>query len=711
MKRQDFNQQWTFTKEGSSLKYEVDLPHDAMILEQRSSDCKSGSAGAFFPSGIYRYEKKFQAPIEWENKHVLFVFEGVYQKAKIFINGKEAGGHPYGYTSFTVSADDYLSYGAENTLLVIADNSKHPNSRWYSGSGIYRPVWMYVGEKSCIDYEGVKITTVSYLPAKIKVDTKHSGGEVSTEILYKGQIVASGRGDSCELYIPDARLWSDETPEMYECRVTLTKDGSKVDEVLEYFGIRMVEWSHKGLFINGKETLLRGGCIHHDNGLLGARCYQESEERRICIMKKAGYNALRISHNPASRAMLDACDTYGMYVMDETWDMWYNQKTKYDYAHEFDKNYLFDIKAMVNKDYNHPSVIMYSIGNEVTEPVEDKGLNLTNEMTNYIHKLDRSRAVTCGLNLWLLYKTSKGKGVYKSDKDSEQGKEKKADQDMNSTVFNLVASQVGTSINNGAKSQKADKVVSPCMEPLDIAGYNYSSGRYPLDGKAHPGRVVVGTETYPQDIYKNWTMVKKYPYLIGDFVWTAWDYLGEVGLGAWAYSEDGARFNKPYPWLLADTGTIDILGNIGAQADYSAVVWGLRNNPVIHVRPVNHSGERPKKMVWRGTNAMPSWSWKNCEGKKALIEVYSDAAFIDLVLNNKLIGSKRTKQCRAIFKTKYEEGILTAISFDINKNEIGRTDLISSKGSSRIEIAPEKISVNRNEIFYTNINIGSCEMH
>ncbi|WP_099466874.1 glycoside hydrolase family 2 protein [Konateibacter massiliensis] len=706
MKKQDFNNQWTVRKAEEVNAQIIDLPHDAMIVEKREQSCASGSGGAYFPGGVYYYEKTFEVPEEWREQYILFEFEGVYQNAKVYINGKEAGGCPYGYIPFTVSAAPFLNYGEKNTIRVAADNSKHPNSRWYTGSGIYRPVWLYVADKQHIEHEGVKITTLSYRNPRIRVETAHTGKEVCVETLYGGKVIAHGSGDDIELDIPNAKLWSDEAPNLYECRVTLKDNGTVVDEVIEEFGIRMVEWSPKGLFINGKETLLRGGCVHHDNGILGARSYRESEERRIRIMKKAGYNAIRISHNPASKAMLHACDTYGMYVMDETWDMWYSKKTKYDYSHHFEKHYLADIKAMVDKDFNHPSVIMYSIGNEVTEPVEEKGLKLIREMTEYIHKLDTNRAVTCGLNLWLLYTTSKGKGVYKSDQESEQGKEKKADQEMNSTVFNLVASQVGTKINNGAKSKKADEIVSPCLDVLDIAGYNYSSGRYPLDGKLHPNRVIVGSETYPQDIYKNWEMVKKYPYLIGDFVWTCWDYLGEVGLGAWAYSDDGARFNKPYPWLLADTGTIDILGNIGAQADYAAVVWGLHDNPLIHVRPVNHSGEKPKKMVWRGTDAMPSWSWKDCEGKKALIEIYSDSAYVKLVLNDKLIGLKKVKQCKAIFKTKYKAGTLTAIAYDMEKKEIGRTTLISAKGKNAIQIKPEKMNVNQNKVFYVNINIA-----
>lgn len=704
MKKQDFNQEWIFYKENSTDKERVRLPHDAMILEARNPESPSGSAGAFFPGGIYYYEKKFVVPTKWQDKHMELVFDGVYRNAEIMINGQKAGGRAYGYIPFSVSLDQYIRYGEENTILVKADNSEQPNSRWYSGSGIYRPVWLYVGEKHHIKHEGVKITTLSYQPAKIRVETLHTGGEVVTEISYREKMVASAKGDDVEIEIPDAKLWDEHTPELYTCHVTLHNGDNIIDEVTETFGIRKVEWGAQGLFINGKETLLRGGCVHHDNGLLGARCYEESEDRRVRIMKQAGYNAIRSSHYPISKEMLRACDTHGMYVMDETWDMWYQSKTKYDYANYFEQDYCSDMKAMIEKDYNHPSVIMYSIGNEVTEPVHEKGLKLAKEMVAYVKSLDTSRGVTCGLNLWLLVKSSKGSGVYDNVGEGEEQKAKTG-KTMNSTVFNLVASKMGTAINNGAKSRKADLVTSPVLSKFDICGYNYSSGRYPLDGSLHPERIIVGSETYPQDICKNWEMVKQYPYLIGDFVWTSWDYLGEVGLGAWAYTDDAAKFDKPYPWLLADCGTIDILGNIGAQADYAAIIWGVKESPVLHVRPVNHKGQKPIKMVWRGTDAMPSWSWRNCEGNKAMVEVYSNADYVELKINEKSLGRKRVKDHKVIFKVKYVPGTLSAIDFDANGKELGKSELKSAKGRTRISAVSEKEKVVPDEVAYVNVSL------
>ncbi|GHU92644.1 beta-galactosidase [Spirochaetia bacterium] len=711
MKRQDFNKNWVLQKEDGS-KIKVSLPHDAMIAEQRSPDSPGESANAYFPGGFYIYEKDFFVPKYWQDEHIVFQFEGVYKDSKVYINGTEAGGRPYGYIPFFVETAGLLNFGTENKISVVVENIKLPNSRWYTGSGIYRPVWLWVGSEKHINIEGVKISTLSYSPARIKVETSHTGGNVAVAIQRDGEIVAEGKGDTLTLDIPNTQLWSDETPELYQCHVTLTENGVIVDETTETFGVRLVEWSPKGLFVNGKETLLRGGCVHHDNGILGACSYAESEERRVRILKKAGFNAIRSSHNPASPAMLKACDQYGMYVMDETWDMWYGHKNKYDYASDFMDNYKTDIKAMVDQDFNHPSVIMYSIGNEISEPHEQKGIFLAKAMTEYIHSIDINRAVTCGVNLWLILMASKGKGIYKEEDglstekpQSKRPAKKDKQKAVSSTLFNMITSKVGTHMNKAANSKRADKITSPCLDALDIAGYNYASGRYPLEGKAHPNRVVVGSETFPQDIAKNWDMVKKYPYLIGDFMWAAWDYLGEAGAGAWAYTNDGTTFKKPYPWLLADAGAIDILGNIGAEAEYAARVWGLRDKPYIGVRPVNHPGVKPYKMVWRGTNAIASWAWQGCEGNEAIVEVYARADHVELWLNNKQLSKKKIKNYKAIFKTRYIPGTLTAIAYDKNGKELSRSDLISAEGSRHINIIPEKNSVNAGEIVYVDINI------
>lgn len=690
MKKISFNQNWTCN--GTPVR----LPHDAQILEKRNPAVSDGGHG-YFPGGIYTYEKTFTAPTEWEGKKVLVEFEGVYKNSTVSLNGNVVGGHKYGYTTFTVELTG-LNYGGENTLTVVADNSKLPNSRWYTGSGIYRPVWLYVGDAAHIAYQGVKITTLSINPAVIRVETKANAG-VSVEILDGDTVIATGSGAVCEITVPNAKLWSDETPNLYTARVSCSSD-----VVEEKFGIRKISWSNKGLFINGKETLLRGGCVHHDSGILGAATYDESEWRRVRILKEAGFNAIRAAHNPCSRATLEACDHYGMYMMDETFDMWYNRKTKNDYGLDFEENWAEDTAAMVRRDYNHPSVILYSIGNEVAEPCEAKGIEYGKKQIDLIHSLDATRPVTCGLNLMIIGRAAKGQGIYQDvDKNQEEIKKANKASDSNpqnaSLMFNIMVSFVGTGMNKGGNSPKVDALATPIIDALDISGYNYGSGRYPLEEKQHPERIIFGSETFPQDIYKNWEMVKKYPYVLGDFMWTSWDYLGEAGIGAWSYT-GGMPFNRPYPWVLAGAGVIDICGTPDGSCRYASTVWGLEKAPRIAVKPVNHPGVRVSKSVWRGTNAIESWAWSGCEGNKAEVEVYSDAHAVELLVNGKSLGKKKVKECKAIFKTKYASGKVEAVAYDAGGRELLRSELNSAAGKISICAQPEKTVAAADEVVY-----------
>lgn len=688
MKKIDFNDDWKCNGKP------VFLPHDAMIEEGRDPSAASGSAGGYYLGGVYEYEKILSVPKEWKDKHIILQFDGVYKNCSLMVNGIEVSTTAYGYIPFFADITAHLNYEKENRITVIARNDDQPNSRWYTGSGIYRPVHLWICKNDGLRSQEIRITTLSVSPAKIKVEMKH---DADIEIMDNKDVIAYGHGKETVIEIPDADLWSDETPNLYTCRVRYK------DEIIEEkFGIRKIEWSNKGLFINGKETLLRGGCIHHDHGILGARAFKESEYRRIRILKEAGYNALRIAHNPAAAYTLEACDYYGMYVIDETWDCWYAHKNKNDYASDFKEHFQDDIQAMVQRDYNHPSVIMYSIGNEVSEPADTDGLSMEKQLVYLFRQLDQSRAVTAGFNLMILAKASKGKKMYKEDGGMNEDTDKT--NGMNSTMFNLIASFVGTGMNNAANSKKADIATSPALNELDICGYNYASGRYPLEGKIHPQRIIYGSETFPQDLAKNWKMVEKYPYLIGDFMWTAWDYLGEAGIGAWGYGNDARGFNKTYPWMLADTGAFDILGNPNGELFWAQAIWHKLRKPAIAVRPMNHD-EKMYKGTWRGTNAIKGWSYQGCEGRKTVVEVYFDCFRIALYLNGAVIGSKRVKDCRAGFKTKYIPGKLEAIAFDEDNHEIARSEISTCK-NRQIHVFPEKEIVHEGEILYVSVTIG-----
>ncbi len=691
MRKTEFSRSWCFARSGEALA-PVSIPHDAMLLEERKLGNPSGSGCAYFRGGSYEYVKEFTLP---ECESAVLLFEGIYPMGRITLDGEQAAFAHYGYGDCFVDCS-HLADGKPHTIRVSVDNTAVPNSRWYSGAGIYRPVWLFTGGKEHILPEGIRVTTVSHDPAVIRVETAHIGGEVSIEVLDGERVVASASGDNATLEIPNAKLWDAEHPNLYTCRATL----SGGDAAQCQFGIRTLTWSYEGLFVNGKSVKLKGGCIHHDNGVIGARSYAASEYRRVKKMKAFGFNAIRSAHNPMCRSLLDACDELGMYVMDEAWDMWYDHKTTHDYSHRFLENWERDVQAMIAKDYSHPSVIMYSIGNEVTEPYLDKGVEMAEKLVKAFHSLDHTRPATAGINPTLIMMRKMNNNMF------DQGEQPEADDPISSTDFNEQVSKQGERMLAGAALEEVDKASSPCLDRLDVAGYNYATFRYESDAVQHPGRILVGSETFPQKLPTNWALVEKLPYLYGDFMWTAWDYIGEVGIGAWSYHADGKGFTKKYPWLLADVGAFDILGDDNAEAGMASVVWGARKDPYIGVRPVNQNPGDLYMAIWRGTNAIPSWAWQGCEGKEAQVEVYSDAAEIELLLNDVSLGRAIVNtEFRANFTVPYAPGTLTAVAYDKAGNKAGESSLRSAAGEKAIRIAPEGRAA-MGQPLYVNIDIA-----
>ena len=703
MKRTEFNTGWIYGHAGEQ-KAPVQIPHDAMLRDGRATGELTGSAGAYFKAGVYEYEKEFDIPDGAAGKTLKLQFDGVMRNAKVYVNGTEAGGVPYGYIPFWIELGDYVRPGI-NIIKVVADNSAQPASRWYTGGGIYRPVWLWEGGDTVIPPQGITVKTLSVKDPEIEVTVAAEGSAgplaVSIDIasadgtvIAKAEAAVAGGTAKAVMKLPGAGLWDEHEPNLYTCRAMLESGGRVIDEAETTFGIREIKKSRDGLFVNGKNTLLRGGSVHHDNGVIGAVSTPESEWRRMRILKENGFNALRIAHNPASEELLRAADYYGIYVIDETWDMWYNHKNTKDYAGEFADNWQNDIKELAARDKNHPSVIMYSIGNEVSEPAAEKGVELGKQMIDMFHELDDTKLVTGGINIMIISQSAKGSGVY----NEEGGRDTSSDEKMsgmNSTMFNFVTSMVGTSMNRMGNSKKADAASTPILDALDVCGYNYGSGRYPMEGKAHPDRVVYGSEIYPQDVAKNWEVIKKYPYLVGDFLWTAWDYIGECGLGAWAYTPDGKGFDKPYPWKLADSGALDILGDANAEMFWSQAAWDVMKSGVkIAVQPANHPGAKPAKAVWRGSNGLPSWSWKGCEGNMTIVEAFTPGVSVELFLNGRKIAKKKTKQCRAQFCVEYQPGELLAIAYDAAGRAIGEDRLVSSEGELGL-----KCSVTKEPVF------------
>ena len=682
----DFNENWLFFREGNA-SVPVTLPHDAMLTEMRRSTCRNGVNSGYFPGGKYRYEKRFALDASQIGKSIVLHFEGIYQNAVVSVNGTEACRHRYGYTPFDADISDLVQAG-ENTVTVTADNSLEPNCRWYSGSGIYRPVTLIVREKAHI--RTLRILTVSIDPAVIRVDTDGD----TVEIFDGETLIASGKPGT--ITIPNAKLWSAEHPHLYTCVVK-----SATDERRESFGIRTLTWDAKtGLCVNGKRALLRGGCIHHDHGILGACEYREAEERRIRILKENGFNAVRVAHNPASRILLETCDRLGMYVMDEAFDGWYTPKTYHDYARYFEADWRNDLAAMVDSAYNHPCVILYSVGNEVTETASEKGIAVCATMRDYVHDLDDSRPVTAGINVLLDVYTKRGIAIYrdKGEYRPEPLPEGKAyrEKKTGSAFFNYWAGKLGGLMFSMSKGNTAGKIVDAIAPSLDVIGYNYASSRYDIDAKQHPERLIVGSETMAADLPYNWERVQKYPQLIGDFVWAAWDYLGECCMG-WTYQS-----YKGLP-LLANQGMIDSTGKPLASMAYLQTVWGLRNEPYIGVRPLNHAHETPSKGAWQFTDAIDSWTWHGYEGVKTTVEVYTDAAKVRLLLNGTEIGIKPVKAYKALFRVAYRAGTLTAEVLDESGTVIAKSTLVTGGAETVLSVKPENQGVKVGELVYVPI--------
>ncbi len=689
----DFNNNWTFRKEGKHNCISVRLPHDAMLTEQRRASALGATHNGFFPGGVYIYEKLFIVKTSDLGKSFVLHFEGVYQNCTVTVNRRFAGKHHYGFTAFDVDISEFVQAG-ENTISVRVDNSLQPNCRWYTGSGIYRPVTMLIRDKDYI--KQLHIRTVSVNPAVIAVETDAE----RIEIYDRDVLIASDVPGN--INIPSAKLWSAENPHLYTC---VAKKAT--DEKYVRFGIRELRWDKKnGLTVNGETVKLRGGCIHHDHGVLGACEYKESELRRIRILKENGFNAIRISHNPASQIMLDACDKLGMYVLNEISDGWYIPKTYHDYSRRFWKDWKKDIASMVESAYNHPSVIMYSLGNEITETAEEKGIRLCGKMRDYVRTLDDTRPVTAGINVLLNVYTKLGigvyrdKGVYKPEPLPENSKYK--EKKVGSAFFNYWTEKLGWLFFAISKGKIAEKAVRDIAPQLDIVGLNYASSRYDLDAKKYPERLMLGTETMSGDLPYNWARVQKYPQILGDFVWAAWDYLGETCMG-WTY--------QSYPGLplLSGQGMIDITGLPLAQMAFMQVVWGLRKEPYICVQPLNHASETPTTGAWQFTNALSSWNWQGYEGTKAIVEVYANAAKVRLRLNGTEVGMKAVKDFKAIFRISYTPGTLCAEALDESGTFLSSSKLYTGGTETLLSLKPEKVMVKPGEIFYVPVEFTDLQ--
>ncbi|WP_329791897.1 glycoside hydrolase family 2 TIM barrel-domain containing protein [Lentzea sp. DG1S-22] len=693
MIRQQFSDGWAFrakVNEFAELSRSVPaepvtLPHDAVIGTQRDAGMDGGAATGFFPGGVWEYTKKFFVPQEWAAKRIRIEFEGVYRSALVYLNDDLAGRWASGYTGFSVKADDFIRYGEENVLRVEARS--HRDSRWYSGGGIHRPVHLVVADPVHVALDGIAVTTsdighdraVVHVATTIENEARRLSTVTVETTLFDAEdnVVAVDRAPVSALPGEDAvlrqrmtvlhpALWSVDSPSLYRASVTVRAGEDVIDEADTTFGIRTLELDAvRGFRINGEVVKLRGACVHHDNGVLGAAAIARAEERRVELLKQAGFNAIRSSHNPMSRAMLDACDRLGVLVMDEAFDMWTQNKSDFDYALDFADWWERDIEAMVRKDRNHPSVFAYSIGNEIPEAGRPHGAIWARRLAERVRSLDSTRYVTSGVNALLTV--------------MDELKAQAAARQAEGTGINTFMSDAGEMMNQIGTSDLVTERTAEVFATLDVAGLNYLDGRYELDQELFPNRVIVGSETFPTRIDHLWRLVMKYPHVIGDFTWAGWDYLGEVGVGRPQYRDEPGSFMADYPWLTAWVGDIDITGVRRPASYYREIVFGLRSAPYLAVRRPESRGREVVSSPWAWSDSIASWTWPGQEGKPLEVEVYSDADEVELLVNGASLGRETVHRYRAEFEVPYAEGVVTAIAYR-GGAETGRAELRTAIG-------------------------------
>jgi beta-galactosidase len=705
----------------------VTLPHDALISLQRSAVSVQGSHSGYFPDGAFEYSKTFEVPEEYRGKRVSLEFQGVYRDAMVYVNGDFAGQRPFGYSTFSIRLDPFLKYGQPNTIKV--DARVHEDSRWYTGAGIYRDTILSVTELVHVAANGVRITTPDIDARRAVVDVattvENEGLETATVTVATdlrdvvGQVVAQGSapvtlraGASAvvrqRLYVTDPQLWGVDNPYLYSAKTELTDLTEVLQEQETTFGIRSLQLDpYRGLQINGETVKLRGACIHHDNGVLGAATIGRAEERRIQLLKEAGFNSIRSSHNPISQAMLEACDRHGMLVMDETFDVWTDAKSSFDYSLSFPEWWERDVEAMVTKDFNHPSVILYSIGNEIPETGSGLGSDWGRKIAEKIRAMDSTRYITNGINGFVSAITEV----------SEMMRQRaSANSDEESKGVYAMMSEAGEFMNRISASPLVTEKTAESHAVVDIAGINYGDGRYVLDKELFPNRIIVGTETFPTHIDVSWKLVEENPHVIGDYTWTGWDYLGEAGIGRVHYADETSgkpSFGAPYPWLLAWCGDIDITGYRRPASYYRETVFGLRHEPYIAVqRPENYARDCTTGQ-WTWSDSISSWSWDVPAGSPVRVEVYSDADEVELQLNGQTIARKpagREHKFRADFELAYQPGQLVAIGY-VAGLEQARTVLHSAAGDISLTASADRteLAADHSDLSFIAIEFRDAE--
>ncbi len=702
--RQSFDLGWSFKKDSISTGPEqlsfdasswrkLDLPHDWSIEDLPnqtpgsiqgpfSKDAVSGHHTGYTKGGTAWYRKAFSLNANEQGKLIYIQFDGVYMNSKVWINGHYLGNHPNGYTPFYYNLTPYLQQPGKENIIAVQVKNEGVNSRWYSGSGIYRHVWLTTVNPVHVEMWGscVRTPKISKAFAEIEVlSTIQNEGKQLAEIVLKtelidvkGKIVGNARNSVRllanaktdviqKISLSTPKLWSPENPNLYKSKTTVLINGKQVDNVTTLFGVRNIKIdAQKGLVINGESVKLKGGCVHHDYGPLGSAAIDRAEERKIEILKRNGFNAIRCSHNPPSQTFLDICDRMGMLVIDEAFDMWFKSKTADDYHLYFNEWWNKDITNWVKRDRNHPSIILWSVGNEVPGRAASLGMVTRRNLVQRVHELDPTRKVTEAICI----------------------------------------------------TQQWDKKSPLMYKDLDVAGYNYQLDKYDSDIKKYPERVFLGTETYPREALENWEKAKANANVLGGFVWTAIDYIGEVGCGVYSYvphKEDNVTVG--WPTFTAKCGDIDLIGDKNPASYYRDVVWDRSKIEMFSRIPV------PDDMfvysnLWGWPDERKSWNWPGKEGQKMNVAVYTRCQTVKLELNGKVIGEQRVpeKSITVTFDVPYTPGILVAKGYSGGK-EMASTTLKTTGQPVAIRMRPDraKINANCNDLAYVSVEVVDSE--
>lgn len=710
MEKIKFNDNWRVWKDLDPFELvfrvpddakEVTLPYDAMFHEEQKQGAVNGGYTGNIDGAEYKYYKRFFVPEEYQGGHVMLQFEGIYRNAMVFVNQSKVGGSAYGYTDFTVEAGDYLKYGEENEVLVAVKCGTR-SSRWYSGAGIYRDAWLIHGGSIYVKPYDLRFTTLETEEegALVCVSAKIHNDSLAAETIRASVVLRDNEGNTVadntysvrinshaelkfrkNIYIDKAKLWDEFSPELYVVELTLLKGDAVLDTSTVTSGIRKLSADARhGLRVNGKTVKLRGACIHHDQGILGAATYDDYEYRRVKRLKEAGFNAVRSAHNPASQALLRACDRLGVYVMDELVDVWNKSKVSYDYAIDFTRNWESDIEHMVEADYNHPCVILYSTGNEIFEICTEKGFETSRMLSDKFHEMDPTRYTTNGINGAF----AAGDGLAKIVDDITEGKADTGKGDVNVFMAAMESNMPGI---------VSHPIIGGILEKLettmDVLGYNYMTSRYLADVEKYADRVMVGTETYPKQIAENWDVITRCPAVLGDFTWTGWDYLGEV--------------TPRYPDLMNTGGDISITGNRRPVSCYREIVFGLTKKPCIAVQDPKNYGIPRNFGPWCFTDCTFCYSYEGQEGKPIMIQVYGGGDSVELFVNGRSLGvlpCGSQNGYEAQFQTVYEPGELMAIAYE-NGQEIGRTVLKTAGKPETVVLTAEKYET----LVFVNIDV------